>query len=62
VGSNCWFQLVETKSKPAPVLELEVPKNPIQYWVFGSIYGRNWNQNNWKKKTGTEVKQSLINS
>jgi len=40
-------------------------KNPIQYWVFGSIYGRNWNQNIWKKKvfekkTGTEVKQRLI--
>jgi hypothetical protein len=60
VGYNCWFQLVETKSKPAPVLELETFKNAIQYWVFGSIYGQNWNQNIWKievfeKKTGTEV-------
>jgi hypothetical protein len=65
VGYNCWFQLAETKSKPAPVLELGTFKNRIQYWVLGSIYGLNWNQNIWEKKvfekrTGTEVKQRLI--
>jgi hypothetical protein len=65
VGYNCWFQLAETRSKPAPVLELETCKNPIQCWVFWfylwpELEPEHLEEKAFEKKTGTEVKQMLI--